>query len=76
MLLEIITSFSRTPSGGVRARNRVVEYEAPTMARTAGQARGFAALRDLAFGRAVSFFDYDWTLEKADAGNAMSSTLV
>ena len=37
---------------------------------------GVAALRDLAYGRAVSFFDYDWTLEKADAGNAMSVTVV
>ena len=78
--LEIITRFerpqivpidrSRKPSGTttiVRARNRLVQYLALPGVTSSGSLNSSsraAKLEGLADGRAISYFDYDWIMEK------------
>ena len=80
--LEIITRFERpritAGSNGkpvVHARNRLVEYlSLPGIDASAGSDGGGSRARAqerLANGRAISFFDYDWVMEKVDDGTGI-----
>ena len=72
--IEILTRFERPSANArsatiVRARNRLVQYlSLPGIEPPAGSSSRARALERLANGRAVSFFDYDWVMEKLDAG--------
>ena len=63
--LEIITRFVRSPrsSSVIFARNRLVQYL--TLPGLRADERDKRAA--LAAGRAISFFDYDWTMERVSA---------
>ena len=65
--LEIITRFARRGPDRVVARNRLVQY---LTLPGRGEAKDRRAA--LAAGRAVSFFDYDWELERIPSRDASS----
>ena len=81
-LLEIITRYEqpRRSDGVVRARNRLVQYLSfagdEVQIRGSGDSQGRstrskqAALTELAAGRAISFFDYDWKMVPVPDGTA------
>ena len=73
------TAAQRRPRTIVKARNRLVQYlalpgvETPSAGQpSSSRARG---LERLAAGRAVSFFDYDWVMEKIEEDQGSSSSL-
>ena len=73
--LEILTRFKRaeppaTPTARVHVRNRIAQYlSLPGLPQGVFPPEGRAGqkLAVLANGQAVSFFDYDWELERANA---------